>query len=388
LVTSTILDSSDAAWTQCLTSLGDKSKITIVATVAHQARNIPVQIAGTPIAPVFDLVILDESSQIPVTLALAPLATLKSDSRLVVAGDHLQMPPIASLEPPVGAEYLVGSIQTYLRSRSFKTPVVSCDLLENYRSSAEIVAFERTIGYPAGLKAHFPDTRLHLLSKLPSPASGYPTHLPYFPELPTILDPGRGTLTILHDDEVSSQNNHFEARIVAGLVYCLRHSASAELDGRLPATHRPPTPDEFWQMCVGIVTPHRAQRALVIQELAKLFMKDPIDLIASAVDTVERFQGGERHTIITSFGVGDVDVISGEEAFLLQLERTNVAISRAMAKCIVVMPRTLARHVPDDKRALQTAHALKGFVDDYCHTAKPTIFTEGSLARTGQVRFV
>jgi hypothetical protein len=31
--------------------------------------------------------------------------------------------------------------------------------------------------------------------------------------------------------------------------------------------------------------------------------------------------------------VADTDVISGEEEFLLQLERTNVAISRAMAKC-------------------------------------------------------
>lgn len=49
------------------------------------------------------------------------------------------------------------------------------------------------------------------------------------------------------------------------------------------------------------------------------------------IDTVERFQGGERDTIIVSFGVGDTDIIEGEEEFLLQLERTNVAISRARA---------------------------------------------------------
>lgn len=111
------------------------------------------------------------------------------------------------------------------------------------------------------------------------------------------------------------------------------------------------------------------------------------DFIAEAVDTVERFQGGQRHTIIVTFGVADVDVISGEETFLMQLERTNVAISRAMAKCIVVMPRALAAYVPEDKRALETAFAIKDFVEDFCNHRIDDVLQSPQGNREVQVRY-
>jgi len=117
---------------------------------------------------------------------------------------------------------------------------------------------------------------------------------------------------------------------------------------------------------LGVVTPHKAQRALVLAELARLFPQVPPTLLRESVDTVERFQGGERHTIIVSFGVGDVDIIEGEEEFLLQMERVNVAVSRAMAKCIVIMPRSLAYHLPNDARVAKTAAALKSYVEEFC----------------------
>jgi hypothetical protein len=372
-------------WQMCANSLDDTNRVTIVATGVQQAYKIPAWQTGRRVAPVFDFVVLDESSQIPVTKAISALATLKPDAGLVVAGDHLQMPPIAILEPPVGAEYLVGSIQTYLLKRF--PGVSTADLLENYRSAQTLVNYAKTLGYPVQLSANNPATRIHLLNPIPAPSTGFPAALPYSQAWAQALSPDHAALTILHDDELSSQSNSYEARMIAGLVYCLRMSVSAALDGRGSVTHQPPTDEQFWQECVGIVTPHRAQRALIVRELKSLFPNDLPQLIDSAVDTVEKFQGGERHVILVSFGVADGDVIAGEEVFLMQMERTNVAISRAMAKCIVVMPTTLAGHIPQDKRALLTAHAIKGYVDDFCSQASNIAIVENGQARHGKLRW-
>jgi hypothetical protein len=235
--------------------------------------------------------------------------------------------------------------------------------------------------------AHYSDIAVHPLADLPTPAAGFPSTLPYWPELNVIVAAKPAVMTLLHDDDLSSQGNEVEASIVASMVWSLRATLSAELDGKeVGVVHSTPTPKQFWESCVGIVTPHRAQRALVVRELMRLFPAESA-FINEAVDTVEKFQGGERHTIIVSFGVADADVIAGEEAFLMQLQRTNVAISRAQAKCIVVMPTTLAGHVPQDKKALLTAHAIKGYVDDFCTQEIPVkIMLPSGASRTGKLR--
>jgi hypothetical protein len=380
---------SDAQFNaDCLPSVANPAKITIVATGVQQAHKFGKLQTGTPLAPVFDVVVIDESSQVEVTKAIAPLAVLKDGGRAVVAGDHLQMPPIAALEPPVGAEYLVGSIQSYLIKRPFGSVVTTCDLTENYRSHEHIVTYARGIGYPSQLTAHYPKTAVHPLKAIPGPKTGFPAALPYWPQLAQMVAVAPAVMTLLHDDDLSSQGNEVEALLVASLVWSLRDTLSAELDGqKAGVVHAKPTADQFWKHTVGIVTPHRAQRALVVRELAKLYPKEAA-LIDEAVDTVEKFQGGERHVIIVSFGVADADVIAGEEAFLMQLQRTNVAISRAQAKCIVIMPTTLAGHVPQDKKALLTAHAIKDYVDDFCDQESPlTITLPGGGTRRGKFRF-
>lgn len=384
------IDNGLPEWMDCLQQLGAPAGVNIFATTVHQAHKAPKGLCNRHVAPIFDVVILDECSQIPVSRSLAALGALKDNGQLVVAGDHLQMPPIFALEPPVGAEHLVGSIHTYLLRRDFGQPVahVTCStLLENYRSAAHLVAFARTIGYPANLVAANGQTALHLLAPVASLQAGFPNHLPWSDAWQRALDPQTSAVTILHDDDLSSQSNEFEARMVAALVYCLRSVASSQLDGRGPVVHGAPQPAEFWSKSVGIVTPHRAQRAAIIAELRQTFPADPLDAIVGAVDTVEKFQGGERHTVIVSFGVGDPDVMAGEEAFLMQLERTNVAISRAMAKCIVVMPTTLAAHVPEDKRALETAHALKGYVEEFCNNRAAIVIDPAGIARPGTIRW-
>ena len=369
---------NDAVYGDCIRDLLDASSISVVATVCHQAHKIGEQFnraqSGEADAPLlaraFDIVVLDESSQIPVARSLGALGLLKEKSRTIVAGDHLQMPPIFQLEPPKGSEFLVGSIQTYLLERDFGGQKVDgCDLLTNYRSHQQIVDYALTLGYNPGLHAHFSDTQLELVSPVTDLRNQWPSAV-WSESWSEILDPSRPLLTLLHDDPISSQGNQNEADIVASLVASLRQSVALKLSNH----PNPPDSDtteaqQFWKQSIGIVTPHRAQRKLILEALREFFPDEGTEM-NEAVHTVEKFQGGERHTIIVSFGVGDPDIIAGEEAFLMQLERINVAVSRAMAKCIVIMPTTLAGHVPEDKKAVATAHALKGFVDEFCNLSQ------------------
>lgn len=368
-VTPVCLGREDKEMPDFLTELQNPKSITIVAATTMQAFKFSYWLSERYVSEVFDVVIIDESSQVQVTSAISPLSTLKKNSRVIIAGDHLQMPPIMQVEPPSGAEYLVGSIQRYLLER-FNQQIDVCELEENYRSAEDIVAYARQIGYSSRLISSNPDTSLHLLKDPSEVSAELPDNLPLSSLWSDIVDPEKKVLSLLHEDDLSSQSNIFEASIVTTLVWYLKNCVSACLDGRASTSHVFPDQKKFWQECVGVVTPHRAQRAAVVRRLKEVFPQDCPDYIDSAVDTVEKFQGSERHTIIITFGVGDTDIIEGEEAFLMQLERINVATSRAMAKCLVIMPKTLAGHVPKDKKALDTAYAIKDYVEEFCNVEK------------------
>lgn len=68
-------------------------RIVLVGAVAHQCYRIANQGAHAPLAPLFNVVIIDESSQLDVGKALFPLGLMAPDAETVLFGDHLQMPP-------------------------------------------------------------------------------------------------------------------------------------------------------------------------------------------------------------------------------------------------------------------------------------------------------
>lgn len=376
----------DEGYPALLESMEDKAKTTIIATTAHNANRLTKAVGANRnvLDEVFDIVVIDESSQVPVTLALKPLASLRTGAQLIVAGDHMQMPPIQSLDPPKGAEYLVGSIQGYFIERFRIKP---SPLLINYRSNQDLVDYARTLGYPPNLVADQGKKDLLLIADIGDTVKDLPSHIPKTDAFKELLFPDRRVCALIHDDPTSSQANETEAGLVAGLAFVLRHATAANLDighGDTPITH---TDTSFFENGIGIVTPHKAQKALVIRKLSMLFPDADPSEVFNAVDTVERFQGSERDTVIVSFGVGDTDIIEGEEAFLLQLERTNVAISRARAKCIVLMPKTLAYHLPSDVEAARTSIALKSYLEEFCENRLELSIEADNADRSAEVRW-
>ena len=351
----------------------DKPNVNIVAAVVHECPKIGEQAASLDckdpvLRPLFDFLLIDESSQVDTPIAIPSLALLKDEFQVVLAGDALHTPPVSRRNPPVGAEHLAGSIQKRMVER-FSVPEES--LLANYRSAGELVEFTRSLGYPEELQAVFPTARVWPLSD----AAEFETDLEaaglaLSEGWGAVLDPKKRIVAITHRDGVDGQANRFEADCVASLVYLLRKTASANLayhrDEGEALPYGAENAERFWHTGVAVVTPHRAHRAAIVRRLCQAFPRDEEAWIEGAVDTVERFQGGERHTIIVAFGVSDPDLIAGDEKFHMQIERANVAVSRAMAKCIVLMSEELAGHVPTDRDATMNARTLKCVAAEWC----------------------
>ena len=314
------------------------------------------------------------------------MAVLRDDGQLIVAGDHKQMPPIQVLDPPKNAEHLVGSIQTYLIKRF---GVRQEALLVNYRSNQDLVDYAKSLGYPAKLEASTPKKDIYVVNPLEKIVATLPAGLPVTNAYIELLRPERRVTALIHDDPTSSQANEVEAGLVAGLAYVLRRAMASELATKEgPIQNAAPfSDDDFFKRGIGIVTPHKAQKALVLRKLTALFPNADPEAVFDAVDTVERFQGSERNAIIVSFGVGDTDIIEGEEEFLLQLERTNVAVSRAKAKCIVMMPKSLAYHLPTDQKAAETSVALKSYLEEFCEKRMATKIELNGISRNAEVRW-
>jgi hypothetical protein len=261
----------------------------------------------------FDLVVVDEASQMSITEALTAAAFLNHDGQFIAVGDHRQMPPILAhtwdrdnrrdlqrARPHLSIfEYLIelGFPRTAL-DESFRVPAEIADFLGRH------VYARDGIDYRSQNRC-----RLAAVSEVEDWISAV-----LAPEYPLIL--------IEHDEEGSQQSNECEA----GLIEILARTVATRL--HLDA-----------KTGIGIVVPHRAQKSLLASRLP---------MLAQAVDTVERFQGGERELIIVSATVSDRDFAEAESQFLLEPRRLTVAVSRPKKKLILLAARTVFEIIPSD----------------------------------------
>jgi hypothetical protein len=261
----------------------------------------------------FDLVVVDEASQMNLAEALTAAAFLRDDGQFIAVGDHRQMPPILQHAWDQASRRDLAwawphlSLFAYLLELGFARTALD----ESFRLPAEVAAFlHRHVYARDGIAFHSQNRQ-----RLPSVGltEGWLRHA-LAPEHPMIL--------IEHNDDSSQQANACEA----GVIEVLAQAASAHL--RLDATTG-----------LGIVVPHRAQKALLQRRLPHL---------AGAVDTVERFQGGERDLIIVSATVSDLAYAQSESDFLLEPRRLTVAVSRPKRKLIVLASQALFTLMPAD----------------------------------------
>jgi hypothetical protein len=365
----------------------------VVGAPPQQVHNLLTCDGGNAQAFWFDLVVIDEASQMDVAHAVLPLCGVAEGGAVVLAGDPMQLPPIHQAEAPAGLEHVVGPVYSFFEHQH-NVPFSALGV--NYRSNDTIVEFARQSGYLGTLTSHSPHLCVDLLAPLPAAQPlGWPASLYWAQEWCALLDPAQPATCFVYDDGRSSQRNPFEADAVAGLLWLLsgrmanqlRHERHPVTGAVIPPSTTAYTPQEFWEKAVGVVTPHRAQQGLIAQRLIDVFgATGPLaESIRGAVDTVERFQGQQRDVMVASFALGDPDQIAEEEEFLMSLNRFNVMASRARAKLIVLVSREVVDHLAGEIDVLRESRLLKVFVESFCNQARAA--TLGHL-HGGQLRAV
>jgi hypothetical protein len=261
----------------------------------------------------FDLVIVDEASQMGIAEAMTAAAFLRGDGQFIAIGDHRQMPPILahawdqeSRRDLKHARPHLSIFET-LRAHGFQSEALD----QSFRIPAEIAAFLQRHIYADDNIDFRSDNRARLMSD--ETLDGW---------LGAAFASEHSLVVVEHDECGSQQSNEFEASLVEELagVACERLGCGAEGG-------------------IGVVVPHRAQKALLRARLPQL---------ANSIDTVERFQGGERDLIILSATVSDREFALAESGFLLEPRRLTVAISRPKRKLVVVASRAVFDLIPAD----------------------------------------
>lgn len=299
-------------------------ELAVVAAVPSGVHRL-LQGVSTPIdwsRKHFDLLVIDEASQLSLPAAVLAGAPLRGEGQAIVVGDHRQMPPILTHdwkhEPRRGAqeESVYTSTFESLRNRGF--PVVGLD--QSFRLHRDHAEFLENHVYREDAVG-FHSLRRDLLSR----CSGVEGHVA------AALEPEYPVVVVEHAEQDSLKRNDTEIAILAPIIVAARDRLGLDPEDGL-----------------GVVVPHRAQRAALKERFPDL-------AAAGAIDTVERFQGGERDLIVVSATASDPEFVLAEARFLLNPNRLNVAFSRPRKKLIVIGSTTIFRLVPPDMEVFESA---------------------------------
>lgn len=281
-------------------------------------------------AELFDLVCIDEASQMVLGHGLMGCAGLKPGGRLVVAGDDRQLPPIrAAREVSLEGRQLGGSLYGFLSSAG--APEFPLD--ETFRLNAPLAEFPERAFYPGAYRSAVPTRTLGLQADWAEGLEDWER---------VALDPDVPVCVLLHDGPPAASSNPFEAQVAARLA--------ERLSERLEDA------TGFWSDRLAIISPHRAQNAAIRQRLPAALRRDAF------IETVDRIQGKERDAVVLSYAVADAEFALAEAEFIFASERLNVAITRARSKLIVLISRRLLEATPADQEVMDRAELLREFV--------------------------
>lgn len=243
----------------------------------------------------FDVCIVDEASQLSIPLSIAAMART---SKYIFVGDHKQLDPII----PKGTNNEMFAESVFSRLARIYPNEINL-LKKSYRLNTSLIEIPNTLFYNKLLQSDISlkeDKTEYLCT--------------YHSE---ILNNSSHTL-LLHNVFDAQGRSPFESKLVAELVSDL-------LQNGVQLTK------------IGIMSPYRAQVREIKKEIKKRISKsfsNPFDELF--IDTVDSMQGQERDYIIYSMANSHPLESMRRLDFFYSPNRLNVAITRAIKKCIVI----------------------------------------------------
>jgi superfamily I DNA and/or RNA helicase len=266
----------------------------------------------------FDLLVLDEACQTTEPGCWIPL--LRS-SRIVLAGDHCQLPPTVLSQEAAHQGFGVSLLE---RLVSLYGDAVTRRLRVQYRMHEAIMGFSSREFYDEDLIAA-PTVAQHRLCDLPGIEPGPLTEQP----VQFIDTAGAG-----YEEELEpggeSRLNPQEAALVARKVRALLAAGVAASD-------------------IGVIAPYAAQ----VRRLRELLPVPGLE-----IDSVDGFQGREKEVVVLSLVRSNNE---GEIGFLGDVRRLNVALTRARRKLLVIGDSATLSVLPFYRRLFEYFEALGAY---------------------------
>ena len=274
----------------------------------------------------FGTLFIDEAAQ---ALEAACWIPMRRASRVILAGDHCQLPPtvksIAALRAGLG--------KTLMERIAENKPEVVTLLKIQYRMNEEIMRFSSDWFYHGEVESA-PQIKYRSILEDDSPITWIDT------------SNEENQVTIEGDDVVSGEKRddmNFHAQFV-GESFGRINKAEADLTlltlaEYLTQVGKRRVLEE--SIDVGIISPYRAQVQYLKRLLKKYEFFKPYRRLIS-VNTVDGFQGQERDVILISLVRSNDE---GQIGFLKDLRRMNVAMTRARMKLIILGDKsTMTKH--------------------------------------------
>ena len=282
----------------------------------------------------FGTLFIDEAAQ---ALEAACWIPMRRASRVILAGDHCQLPPtvksIAALRAGLG--------KTLMERIAENKPEVVTLLRIQYRMNEEIMRFSSDWFYGGKVES--------------APQIKYRSVLDYDHPITWIDTSDKEPTDTIEEGE----DLNFKEQFV-GESFGRINKAEAELTLLTLAEYYTKIGKQRVlsdSIDVGIISPYRAQ----VQYLKKLIKKyeffKPYRRLIS-VNTVDGFQGQERDVILISLVRSNDE---GQIGFLKDLRRMNVAITRARMKLIILGNKNTMTQHPFYKKLWEYVEAINHY---------------------------